>query len=279
MLLVAWIGFTIEIILARQLSADLGIAQIAFIRILIQAVILLPWMVRDRGAVWRTQKLGLHAFRSACSASGMVLFYVAFVLLPMAVATTLTFTQALFLTLLAALVLGERLGPRRIGATLVGFLGVIVVTRPGAQVIEPGMLAALGCALVTALLMLCTRLLGRTESRLTIMCYISLFSIIYLGGPAWWTWQPIGWEHVGWLLLLGVSATAAQFLMVGAFVMGEASALAPIDYVRLVYAAIAGYIVFGEVPDAWTWAGSAIIIASALYIAYREQVVAAARTA
>jgi drug/metabolite transporter (DMT)-like permease len=209
----------------------------------------------------------------------MVLFYVAFALLPMVVATTLTFTQALFLTLLAAVVLGERIGPRRIGATVVGFLGVLVVMRPDLTGFDPSMLVALACALGAALTMLCTRQLGRTESRLTIMCYVSLFSTLYLTLPALWTWQPVAPGQWGWLLVLGLAATLGQFLMVGAFVLGEASALAPIDYVRLVFTAIAGYIVFAEVPDAWTWIGSAIIIASALYVTYRERAVqlAAAR--
>lgn len=204
----------------------------------------------------------------------MVLFYVAFAVLPMALATTLTFTQALFLTLLAAIVLGERIGPRRIGATLVGFLGVVVAVRPGWIALDPNMFSALACALAAALTMLVTRQLGRTDSRLTIMCYVSMFSTLYLIGPAVWTWQPVAPAQFGWLLVLGLSATLGQFLMVGAFVIGEASALAPVDYVRLVFAAIGGYLVFGEIPDVWTWAGSAIIIASALYLAYREQVVA-----
>jgi len=274
MLALAWACFTIEVIIARRLSADLSFFQIAFVRILIQVVILLPWMLRARGAAWRTSRIGLHAFRTACSASGMVLFYVAFAVLPMALATTLTFTQALFLTVLAVLVLGERIGPRRIAATLVGFLGVLVVVRPGWIAFDPNLLIGLACALAAALTMLVTRQLGATESRLTIMCYVSLFSTLYLVGPALWSWQPIAPGHLGWLLVLGLSATLGQFLMVGAFVIGEASALAPVDYIRLVFAATGGYLVFGEIPDIWTWAGSAIIIASTLYVTYREQVAA-----
>lgn len=270
LLTAAWALFTTELVAARVLAQDLAVVQITFVRLATQLVLLAPLLAVRGRAVLTTRRLPLHGLRAAASVAGMTLYYLAFALLPVAQATTLTFTQALWITLLAALLLGERLGRWRIGATLVGFLGVLVIARPGVGTIEPAMAIAVAGAFAGAMVMLLTRMLGRTESRLTIMSYVALFGTLLLAGPTWWAWQPIAAEHLPLLLVVGLFGTAGQFLMVRAFQLGEASALAPIDYVRLVFAVIAGYLLFGEVPDLWTAAGAAIIVGSAAYVTRRE---------
>ncbi|MEM8665055.1 MAG: DMT family transporter [Pseudomonadota bacterium] len=271
----SWIFFTTEMVTTRILAENLSIAQIGIFRLGFQAVVLLPVIAFTAGAVLKTSRFPLHFVRAIFSAGGMVLFYLAFALLPLATATTLTFTVAIWLTIFAALFLGETVGIRRKVSVMVGLIGVLVVMRPGLIAIDVGMVAAVAGAIVAALLMITTRSLGATEGRLTIMSYSALLGLVFLAVPAALTWQPIATREE-WLLLalVGAAGTTGQFMMVWAFQIGEASALAPVDYVRLVFALIAGYVVFSEIPDIWTWLGAAIIIASTLYTTYRERIIA-----
>ena len=274
----SWIFFTTEMIAVRLLSDDLSIAQIAVFRQGTQVVIFIPILVVMGSRLLRTERLKLHVLRGFCSMGGMVLFYLAFALLPVALATTLTFTQAMFLTVLAVVLLGERVGLRRTMAVAVGLVGVIIVMRPGVGDFSPASLIALAGAFVAALLFIVTRQLSATDSRLTIMMYSALFGLVVVLVPALFDWRPIRPEH-WWLLgLVGLCGTFGQFLMVGALQLSEASALAPVDYVRLVFAIIGGYIVFGEIPSMWTWIGAIVIVASAIYTTHRERQIARTQT-
>ncbi|MEM9903264.1 MAG: DMT family transporter [Pseudomonadota bacterium] len=274
LLTLSWVFFTTEMVAVRLLAGDLSIAQIGVFRQATQVLAFLPLLLWSRGALLRTGRFKMHVARASCSIGGMYLFYLAFALLPLALATTLTFLQAMFVLVLAALLLGERIGPRRIGAVIVGFLGVLIVMRPGFQAIDPGMLIALTGAFVASLLMILTRSLSATEGRLTIMLYSSGLGLGMIAIPAALTWAPIAPGHVPLLLLVGVAGTMGQFLMVGAYQVAEASALAPVDYVRLIFAVAAGFIVFGELPDLWTWAGATVILSAVAYATHRARLAA-----
>ena len=273
----SWVFFTIEMVLARILSKDLPIAEIAVFRLLTQILVLLPMLIFVGSSLLKTARIRHHVLRAALSSGGMILFYLTFSLLPVAVATTLTFTQALFVSIMAALILREFVGPRRIIAIIVGFAGVLIVMRPGFGDFDAAMFIALAGAFVASALMIMTRSLGQTEHRLTIMAYSAGFGLCFVLPYALLDWKPI--EAALWpmLAVLSLCGTFGQFLMVGAYQMAEASALAPIDYVRLVFAVIAGYAVFSEIPDIWTFTGSAVIVLSAFYTSHREQVQARTR--
>ncbi|MEM8729749.1 MAG: DMT family transporter [Pseudomonadota bacterium] len=274
LLTASWVFFTTEMVTVRLLSEDLSVAQIGVFRLATQIVALAPLILWTRGGVMRTARLPTHLARAACSAGGMVLFYLAFALLPLALASTLTFLQAMFVTILAALLLGEAIGPRRIAAVIVGFVGVLIVMRPGVAPVDPGMLIAIVAALVSSLLMILTRSLSATESRMTIMLYSAILGLAFIAVPAVMTWQAMEAWHLPLLALVGVAGTTGQFLMVGAFQVAEASALAPVDYVRLIFAVGVGYVMFGEVPDPWTWAGAAVILSAVGYATHRARVAA-----
>lgn len=169
LLATSWIFFTTEMVAVRMLSDALSVAQIGIFRLGTQVIALLPILALSKGHVLKTRRLPLHFVRAGCSALGMLAFYLAFSMLPLAVATTLTFLQAMFVLVLAALLLGESIGPRRIGAVVVGFAGVLIVMRPGFVQVDPGMLIALAGTLAGSLLMIVTRSLSATESRMTIM--------------------------------------------------------------------------------------------------------------
>lgn len=266
----AWLFFTTEMMSVRILSADLSVPQIAFVRSAVQAALMLSLALVLGKRVVATRRMPLHGLRALSSAGGMVLFYFAFALLPAVLATTLTFTQASFMTILAVLFLGERVGWRRSGAVALGFAGVLIVMRPGFTTFEPAMLLALFGAAVSASLLAITRSLSFTDSRWTIMFYSSVFGTAMIALPAYFMWQPVSAADLKLLALVSICGVVGQFLMVGAFQLAEASALAPVDYVRLIFAVAAGYVLFNELPDAWTIAGSLVILLSAATIAARR---------
>ncbi len=266
----AWVFFTVEMMGVRILSADLAIPQLALVRTATQAVLMAGLAVVLGRRVVATRRIAMHGARALCSTSGMVLFYFAFALLPVAIATTLTFMQASFLTLFAALFLGEVVGWRRTSAVALGFVGVLVVMRPGFGGFDPAMLLALAGAAVSAALLVITRSLSLTDERWTIMFYSSVLGLAMIALPAALMWQPVSREHLVLLVLISLSGVVGQFLMVGAFQLAEASVLAPVDYVRLIFAVIAGYVLFSEIPDVWTGIGSVIILLSAATIAARR---------
>jgi drug/metabolite transporter (DMT)-like permease len=188
----------------------------------------------------------------------------------LAEAITLNFTVALWMIPVAILLLGERVGPRRWTATLVGFAGVLVVLQPGAETISTGGLLAIGAALLFAISMALIRMLTRTESPLAIVFYMNLIMTPISLVPALWFWTTPTADQLGWLIAIGLVAILGHFSMARALTIAEATAVVPLDFTRLPFAAAIGYFAFGEVPGLWTWVGAAIIIASAVYISRRE---------
>lgn len=276
LLTISWVFFTTEMVTVRLLSEDLSIAQIGVFRQATQALVMLPVVFWTRGKILHTMRFRTHIARAGCSVGGMYLFYLAFALLPLALATTLTFLQAMFIITLAALMLGETIGPRRIFAVIVGFIGVLIVMRPGIAAFDPGMLVALTGAFVAALLIIITRSLSATEGRLTIMLFSACMGLALISLPAAFTWQTLEYEHLPLLALVGAAGTTGQFLMVGAYQVAEASALAVVDYVRLIFAVAAGYVMFSEVPGLWTCIGAAVILGAVGYATHRERIAARA---
>jgi drug/metabolite transporter (DMT)-like permease len=200
----------------------------------------------------------------------MVLGFYALALLPLADATAFAFSQPLFSVVLGAVVLGEKVRWRRWTATIVGFIGVLVMVRPGSNGLQPGAVVAVCNAMSVAISILLVRRLSATETPLMILTQFALFSTLFLIGPAIWFWR---WPTpFGWALAVGVALTATlgQYFWVQAFAAGEMSAVAPFDYLRLPFAVFVGWMLWGDMPVIWTYVGAAIVIASALYIAYRE---------
>ena len=178
----------------------------------------------------------------------------------MATATTLTFTVPAFVSILAAVFLSERIGLTRSLAILIGFVGVLVIMRPGLAIFEPAMIVALLGAFFAACLFVVTRSLSLSESRFTIMFYSAWLGLLVVSVPAYINLTTINSLDAIKLGIVGLFGTVGQFLMVGALQIAEASAIAPVDYVRLLLALIVGFFIFSEVPDIWTWVGSGIIV-------------------
>ena len=262
--------FTSNSAMIRLLSTEIESVQTAFFRAFFSVVLLAPMILTGRVQPWKSERLQGHFWRTAMGTTSMVLGFYAVSMLPLADATALAFSQPLFSVVLAALVLREKVRWRRWSATIVGFIGVLVMVRPGSGSLQPGAAVALLNALASATSILLVRRLSDSEKPLMILTQFALFSTLLLAAPAiyFWKWPSAG----GWALAIGVSisATIGQYFWVQAFAVGEMSAVAPFDYLRLPFAVFVGWMIWAEMPVIWTYVGAVIVIASALYIAYRE---------
>jgi drug/metabolite transporter (DMT)-like permease len=262
--------FTSTSVMIRLLSAEIESVQTAFFRAVLSVVLLLPMIAAGRVKPWQSKRIAGHFWRTAMGTASMVLGFYAVSMLPLADATAIAFSQPLFSVLVAASIAGEKVRWRRWSATVIGFAGVIVMVRPGAGSLQLGALVALANAASVAVSIFLVKRLSNSEAPLMILTQFAIFSTLLLAVPAILVWR---WPDLwGWLLAVGValSATVGQYFWVQAFKTGEMSAVAPFEYLRLPFAVFVGWLIWGEMPEVWTYLGAAIVIGSALYIAHRE---------
>jgi len=270
----AAVGFTVNGVLAKSLAVGgIEFMQIGFARAFFAVLPLLPILISLGPSAFRTNHPWIHIGRAVAGAGAMILGFYALQHLPLANVVALGFTTPLFIIVFAVLFLGETVRWRRWTATLIGFLGVLVIVRPTSLIgsgTELAVLAALGTALGIAIAATLLKRFPEGESETVMLFYFCMTSIVLTAVPAVTTWQPPTFEQ--WLLLAGVGlvGVASQAMIIKAFRSGEATFVAPFDYSKLLFAAVFGYVFFGERPDAWTWVGAAIIIAATFYIARRE---------
>lgn len=263
-------GMTIAV---RLLTPDVHTAMLAFLRAAFAGVLVLPFFMRARatGVRLRFTAWKLHLARGILIGVALNLGFYSIWHLPMATATILFFTAPVFATLLAGPILGEYAGPRRWAAIGCGFLGAVIVLRPGFGELEPAMLTSLGSSIAFALVLLIGKLAARADGNDAVFVSSSLVVTVATLPPALFYWSVPGeawlWAAIG--LLVGASALR-QYADIRAYSAGEAGFLAPFSYLRLVTVGLAGYVLFGETVDAWTIAGGTVIIVSTLYIALRE---------
>ena len=271
--------FTSTGVMIRLLSEQIESVQTAFFRAVIGLALLVPLMLNGQVIPWHSKRIKGHFWRTFMGTTSMVLGFYAVSMLPLADATAIAFSQPLFSVLVAVVLAKEKVRWRRWTATAVGFAGVLVMVRPGEGSLQLGALVALANAATVAISILLVKRLSDSESPLMILTQFAIFSTLLLAPPALWVWK---WPDLwGWVLALGIAltATVGQYFWVQAFKSGEMSAVAPFEYVRLPFAVFMGWLVFNEMPVIWTYIGAVIVIASALYIAHREHVLAKERKA
>jgi drug/metabolite transporter (DMT)-like permease len=270
-MLMSAVTFTVMTTLIKFLGDDYPASLQAFYRQSAGLLVMLPVMLRDPVATLRTTRPGIVLFRSAAGTIAMILAFYAYQKLPLADANALSFTRSLWVVPLAALVLKERVGPRRITATIVGFTGALLMIQPAAQG-ELGWPAA--AALVSSFLVATTitgmKVMTRDHSTTTLVAWSAVLGFLFTTPAALFVWR---WPTTLDLVLLaamGVFGLMTQALYIKGMSYGDAAVMAPIDYTRLVFAAALGYFLFADIPDALTLTGAAIVIASTLYITLRE---------
>ena len=267
-MLIGATGFTLNGALVKLLGAGgMHPFEISFGRALVALVAMLPFIWRAGPGVLRSNHLRVHLVRGVAGGTAMICAFYALTKIPLADFTALSFTTPLFILLLAGLILGERVGPRRWGAVAVGFLGVLVMTRPGAGAFDPNALGVLVMALGISIAVVLVKRLPPSESQVTLLTYFCLISMAMSAVPAALVWRlPTATEAL-LLTAVGVLGIGSQSLMIRAFRAGEASFVAPFEYSRLLFAAALGFFLFVETPDPWSYLGAAIIVAATLYLA------------
>lgn len=257
--------------LAKLASADYHVLQILFFRQLVVFISCLPTVAATFPSSLKTKHPALHVVRLVASFVALACGLWAITLLPLTTAITLSFAQVLFIALLAFFFLQEKLGVHRLGAVAVGFLGVLMVMRPGVEgLLNIDAVVPVVGAMGAGLAIVSVRRLSQTESTATLLVYQSTFVGILAAIPLLWLWKTPDLQGLLLLLGMGLLACTGQWIGVKALRLGEASVVGNIQYTQLIYAAFLGFLMFNEVPDGYTIAGAAVIICSSLYIVYRE---------
>lgn len=218
-----------------------------------------------------TQRIGVHALRTAIGLASMSFMFATVLLLPLAEATTLQFTVPIFATILGALFLREVVGVHRWSAVVIGFVGVLIVAQPGSGHIPLlGAATGLAAALLSATVSILLRQIGATERPTTIVFYFSALSIPVLAPALWWSVAPHPPATWALLVLTGLIGGLGQLAMTKSLSLAPVSVVVPMDYSGLIWATLYGWLLFGALPIAWTWVGAPVIVASGLYIVWRE---------
>jgi drug/metabolite transporter (DMT)-like permease len=263
----------------RVVSAEIHTFEIVFFRNLFGLAAMLPFLGGIGLGMMRARHPGQLLLMSVWHLLGMVCFFLAIVYLPLAEVIALAFSKPLFATVGAALVLHEVVRARRWSAVALGFAGVLIVLRPGAQAISPYALLVLLGALLGAIASLMIKRLTASEAVSTIVWYQALFATVLALPLCLLQWRMP--DAQGWLLLIAIGGlgTVSWLTMTRAFFLIDASAVVPFEFLRLPFAALVAYLWFAEVPSAWTWLGGAVIFGTSIYIAQREAQLARSRAA
>lgn len=256
----------------KWLSAEIAVLQILFVRAVFGLFLLTASRpVTKEKIAFKVNRPWLLALRTGLNIIGWILFFVSLKHLPLATAVALFFSFPLFLAILSVPLLGETVGPRRIVAIIVGFVGVILITDPAEGISWPALMmlaASLGWALVASM----TRILGERENTSTILFYTLLGFVILLAIPQFWLWQVVSTEQT--LQLFGVAffGVIAQFSVTKAYAVASPSLVAPFEYTALLWAALLGYLLWSDIPTVQAITGAGLIIGSGIYIIHREAI-------
>ncbi len=251
---------------------NVPIIEIVWARLFFGMVLTAPLVLQTEGPRGLIpQESWLHAARAALVMVATGMFFWALKYQGIAETLAIFFVQPLVITILSPLVLKETVGIRRLLAVAVGFIGTLIIIRPGFQTLNPGMLLALGAGTCSAFYMLLSRILAAHSRALASTFHTSLFGAVFATVIVVFFWQAPTLAQWGLFILLAFFATLGNYLGIRAFEHAEASLLAPLGYTEMIMAVAAGWYFFGDFPDGWTFVGVAILLLCAVYISYRER--------
>lgn len=256
-------------VIAKHLGNELNSFEVAFFRAFFGWLAIFPFVLRAGTRSLKTKRLPLHAMRGLFGSMAMMSGFFALTHLPLAMATSLSFARPLFMIVLAILFLGEVVRARRWTATLVGFIGVLIVVRPTGA-IETAAFFSIFSAFMVASAMVVTKLMAPTERPATVIFYAGIITSLITLIPALYVWEWPTLGQFGLLLAMGAIGTLGSNCMIRAISAGEATVVAPVEYVRIIFAAVLGFLIFSEVPDVFVGIGAVVIVGSTLYITVRE---------
>ncbi len=263
-------AFSLLVVCVRELSASLPTPEILFFRCLFTTALLVPWALRAGWDGVRTHRPWPNLLRGASTFAAMTMWFHAIAIVPLADAVAIQSAYPLFTILLAMLLFAERPGVRRWLATLAGFAGVLVIVRPGFAAVGLPTAMLLGAAWFYAVSNICVKAMADTESPTRMVFTVNVLLLVFSAIPTAFVWTAPALDTLPWIALLAGSGFAAHMCLTRALATGEAGAVMPFDFLRLPFAALNGFLLYGEIPDLWTVTGGMLVFASATYIAMRE---------
>ena len=266
----AALAFAVMMTSIRSMEGKFDAFEIVFFRALIGVFMVIPLIARSGFQAVRTERMPMHLVRTLFALFAMATLYYALVEIPVAEAISLTFLIPLFTTFAAATVLRERVGVERWIATLVGFLGAVVIIRPGLGDISISVLLVVLSSALYAGAWSSVKILTRTDSAAVTVFWMNVLMVPLTAIPSYFLWVTPGWQDVLPILTMAVSGWAAHYCQARAFKFSDTSAVMAFDFLRLPFGVVFGYILFAELIDAWTWVGAIIIFVSGYYITRRE---------
>ncbi len=258
-------------VIVKHLGSRLPSFEMLFFRSFIGFLLVLPVFWSNPFEPFRTKRPMMHLARGAAGALGNACFFWTITHMLLADAMALQFSRPLFMIPLAMIFLAEVAGTKRTTVAVVGFLGILLYSRPFSAGFDPGaFIGALG-GFAGGLVVICIKRLSSTEPTRVIMFYYAFWNALFAAIPTFWVWvTPTGYEFV-LLVMIGILGIGGQALMTHGFTLGDTTALVPLDYFRIVYSALAAYLIFGELPDGWSFAGMALIVSASLYLVLTEK--------
>ena len=254
----------------KLLSNDLHPIIICFYRCLMGLIIITPFVARNNFKALQTDNMRLQIFRALINIISMICWFSAIGMMHFEIATALGFTTPLFTTVLAVLILGEVIRFHRTAALLLGFVGILIIIRPGYMPFEFGTILMLIASFSFSFVLIFVKKLSATDSSLTIIFYHLLYMT-----PAFFILSIFYWENINLnqliiFILMGASGLLSHWCLAQAFKMSDTTFVMPLQFTKLIWASLIGLFIFSEQPDIWTWVGGVIIFISVVYITYRE---------
>lgn len=264
--------FVAVTVLVRLLGSDMPAVQAAFIRYLIGVMLLLPvlWRMRARGFGLRRASLPLYVLRGLVHGLAVMMWFFAMARIPLSEVTAIGFSTPVFTALGAFLIFREPVKLRRALAIAAGFVGTLIILRPGFGTIEIGSLAQLVAALSFAGSFLLAKRMTQSESSADILVMLSVFCTLALLPGAIYFWREPTLLEVAWLGLVAVFATAGHYAITRAIAAAPLTVTQPLSFLQLIWAIVIGYLMFDEIPDSWVIVGALIIVAAVSYLTHRE---------
>ena len=256
---------------AKLLSNEMPLLMVVWGRYLFNFIFIALFFFRgDPRDLVRTKRFNLQILRSFLGLSATFTFWGALVFLSLADCVAIAFISPLLVTALSVPLLGEKVGVHRWGAVIMGFIGVMIIIRPGMGIVHWAVILPLITALFWANYQITTRILSRTDSALTTLFYTAAGGLFFTTFAVWLVWVTPTFKQWFILAWLGFLGTMGHYLLIKAFELAPASMLAPFSYTSILWSILLGYVLFGNFPDEWTIAGVVIIVSSGLYIIQRE---------
>lgn len=254
----------------RHLAQEMPTFEIVFLRNMFALLFMVPWLMRVGAGVLATRRLELHFTRGLTSMINVSCQVGALALIPVADMAAISFLQPVFGSAIAIIALGEASNGRRWSAVILGFIGAMLIIRPGFETVNVGIGLAMGSALMGSVVAIMIKYMLRTETPDAVAAYLFIFQAIISLVPALLVWQDPTWPQLGWLAVMGLLSLGLQRTFNRAMLAADATVALPFNFTRLIWASALGFVVFSEVPDAWTWIGGAVIFAASIQLSRRE---------